>query len=687
MKRLCGAAAVFATSALATASARAGSFDAQGNYVVDPAAVAFLDFTSPVERYLPDNVEMQCKPPAYQLKDADDALEGKGLLRVAVPSGCVERILVDLPAEQGSYKATVWMRHGSVNAQMRVSYPDGSGLPPLEARMFPTGRSTSDGWVELASNELSVDGTADPLVYFRILDFADMDGVELDALELVPAGDFAMPPACAGHGDPICGPEGMCANQLCRYGRLGVPTLPEGELKGQIVDRLEEKLTTFYGGKLSRAEYLPLALQTLEGMRSATTAWQYWGAWALAIRQLHDWHTRASVPIDDGNLQHRLTACFIEGDADASHDVWPKDPAYADVLVSHVGGDAMGLHAGDRLLAVDGMHPLAWARSLVDENLGYHIATDPAVFADYAEDLGGGGGAIIPKFAHSFTVLRCDQATGTCATVPETILVTDLPAQAQGVSCDNRPFYHFDSGNPPANHQVFFDFYRGRIEGTTEAEAIFGMVWDTLYGGGDPNGWVNSNISNAITDWKATARGVILDHRAGNGGTLDAAENVTKLVRPPETVAIIRMPMEIAGYDGPATIGEGISTFLKFKASDGFDVGAVDHDPLMPVALIIHRDGSASDYMPFGMKGAPKVRIFGPHQTVGAFSTFIDYTWWGGLGQTVASGDTLASTGMPLIGHGVEPDVVLLPKQSDLLAGKDTLHEAALAWVRQELKP
>ena len=40
-----------------------------------------------------------------------------------------------------------------------------------------------------------------------------------------------------------------------------------------------------------------------------------------------------------------------------------------------------------------------------------------------------------------------------------------------------------------------------------------------------------------------------------------------------------------------------------------------------------------------------------------------------------------------LIGRGVMPDYVVDQKQSDLLAGVDTIHEAALAWVRQELKP
>lgn len=51
----------------------------------------------------------------------------------------------------------------------------------------------------------------------------------------------------------------------------------------------------------------------------------------------------------------------------------------------------------------------------------------------------------------------------------------------------------------------------------------------------------------------------------------------------------------------------------------------------------------------------------------------------------MAVGDTFDPTGMSLNGKGVEPDILVLPKQSDLMAGRDTVYEAALAWVRQEL--
>ncbi len=208
------------------------------------------------------------------------------------------------------------------------------------------------------------------------------------------------------------------------------------------------------------------------------------------------------------------------------------------------------------------------------------------------------------------------------------------------------------------------------------------MVWDTLDGGGNPNSPVNAGILQARSaTGRLSARGVILDHRAGDGGTLDAATNVTRLARPPSTAAIIRMPIEIAGDPGPATPAAGLALFTQFQTVTPYPVGDVAWASTLPVALIIHRDGSASDYMPYGMKGAPNVKIFGAHQTAGAFSTFIDFQGTG-ISIQFASGDTIGSDGTPLLGQGVEPDFVVLQKQSDLIAGKDSPFEAALAWIR-----
>ena len=161
-----------------------------------------------------------------------------------------------------------------------------------------------------------------------------------------------------------------------------------------------------------------------------------------------------------------------------------------------MGPGSAGLKAGDRLVAVDGLHPLEWATKLVSVDWGFHVATDPDNFADYAEGLGGppwSGGAFIQRYATNFTVIRCD-AKGECG-APETLQVTDLPDGGGGpdVACDNRPFYHLDGANvpDPTKHYVFGSFFLGPITGTTPGEAIHGLVWDTLYGGGDPNSDVN----------------------------------------------------------------------------------------------------------------------------------------------------------------------------------------------------
>jgi hypothetical protein len=689
---LCAGALVLAG---ASGVARAGTFGPEGEYVPDPAAIAHLDFEETPERWLPVGSDPKCRALGFTHVERDDALDGPGVVDLKVASGCSERFMVFLPHVRGSYRATVWMRHGSLNAQMVALYQDASGLAPTVAKMLPTGRTTSDGWVELASNDFPVDGPSLEHAYLRVADYASTDGVELDALEVVPSGEFVAAATCAGHADPSCGPERQCEWGQCVLPRLTFPPLPSDELRGPVVDVLESRLRLFFGGQRTRADDLPTALATLETMRTAPTATAFWNAWGLGMRRLHDWHTHADAGVGSGIAPaHRLNACFFEGDADRSQGTWPKDPRYADILVSHAGQGSGGLAAGDRVVAIDGLHPIDWARSLIDVYWGFWQACDPAVFAELAERLGGptwGGGALVVRYATTITVIHCNAANGTCDDVPTTIRVADLPNDPGGpdVYCDNRPFYHLADGKgpDPANHYgLWWTVFRGRIEGTTQDEAIFGMAWDSLMGNGDPNGYINTQISAAVADFEANARGVILDHRAGNGGTLDAASNLTRLVRPGEAIAVVRMPMEIGGFDGPADADAGVAIFDKWKTESGYLVGDAAFAPDLPVALILHRDGSASDYMPFGMKGGPKVRLFGPHATAGGFSTFIQFDYWQALAFQFASGDTIAFDGRALIGHGVEPDEIVLPKQSDLLAGKDTLHEAALAWVRANLK-
>lgn len=686
---LAGNLAAGALSAVAF-EAGATTFDERGILSAEEDAVDFESFDAP-ERVVPEEVEPTCVPEHFEvMKDATLALEGESYLHVKAGGDCAERFAVTVPEGQGSYRASVWIRHGSASARMLVKYPDDLALPLVNAQMAPTGRATSDGWIELASNEFSVDTTLEPIVYLLVADYAAADGIDVDALEITPFGEFRDQPACEGAGDPVCGVDAICVGGSCRLGALSVPPLPSDTLKEEVARALELKLQNFFGGRKTRLLDLPNAVETLVGIRTAKTAWEFWNGWATAIRQLHDWHTSANGAIQAVSVRGRLNACFVEGDADLSHDVMPSDPNYKDILVSHVGTmNTGGLKPGDRLVAVDGQHPIEWASKLTGINWGYHIACDDTSFADFAEAMGGRSGLIL-QFAKNFSVIRCDSATMTCADVIETLSVKDLPGgMGGGVSCDNRPVYHLGANSPGQNHNVFYDFYQGPIDGTTEEEAIYGMVWDTLYGGGDPNGYVNGIIRDAISFWRENARGVILDHRAGNGGTIDTPQYITELLRPTRDIAVDPSFIISQGFDGPedADAGVDLYEYLRNHGSGSFRVGSRSHDPLLPVALITHRDGSASDYLPLGVKGSPKAKIFGPGPTAGAFSSFFQFSYWGGISFQFASGDTITDEGEAKIGHGIIPDVIVQQKQSDLMQGIDTIHEAALAWIRQELKP
>jgi hypothetical protein len=338
-------------------------------------------------------------------------------------------------------------------------------------------------------------------------------------------------------------------------------------------------------------------------------------------------------------------------------------------------------------VAVDGEHPLIWARKLQDVHWGYHVATDPDVDAELAESMR----SLIPTYAQNFTVVRCQGDSQTCGAL-ETISVDALPTSGQRPSCDNRPAYHLL--NPPEDapgdisvfHQLPFQPWRDLVVDSAPGEQIYGMTWDSLFGTaqGLTPFFVESNQF-----FKDNARGVILDHRAGNGGTKDAAQAITQLVRSPTEIAAGPTFPIFGNDDGPVDADAAKALFEQLRLIPGqvFTAGGTSPDPTLPVALIIHRDASASDFLPLGMKGAPKARIFGPHETGGAFSSFYNYSYWSRLRWQIAGGDTVTPGGETLIGTGVVPDEVVMHTESSLAQGKDALYEAALDWVRKNLKP
>ncbi|MFO0613758.1 MAG: S41 family peptidase [Polyangiaceae bacterium] len=663
-------------------AAHAGSFAEDGTYVFDPAATSTLDFedVDPGTGGAGGAGSTSSSGTGGGAPTADPALHGVHALELEAFVGV--DFPVDVLAEARTYRVSAWIWGAETNADVEITYPGSASVDELAA-LYPTGRMTSDGWVEMANDHIRVEGQRAPKV---TVGFFSPTRARVDAVEVVPDGDIAPNTtnrACDGMKDVgACGPEQICRFSVCRNMGGSVPPIPTD--RDDVADYLANRIRFLFGPNLERTLDFPVVEDALTQMKGATDRWLYWNGLMLAIRRLHDGHT-STGSIADFVLQNKkpITACFIEGDADLSHALAPKDPGYLDVLVSHVGADHnLGLKPGDRLVAVDGQHPIAWARSLVDVVWGISPVSNHRTFAELAEQLRG----LVARYAHDITVVRCDAATSTCA-APETIVIADLPALAEGeavqsTSCDNRPLRHLPTS--PADHASGSStVYGGIVNDSNPTEAIYGIEWESLYTttGSDGSG---AALQQNVNLWKASAKGVILDHRSGNGGTLAADQILWNLNVPAKKIDAY-FDRQFAEQT-PFTEEEGLALF-NAAAGVGLADTAGTTGPIttLPMALLITRDVSASDWLPLGYKGAPGVRIFGPFETNGGFSTRYSFGYWLGMNYVMAVGDSIDPQGKTLNGTGVSPDEIVLPKQSDLLAGKDTVYEAALAWVRSQL--
>ena len=660
-----------AAAALAPSPASAASFAEDGTFVFDPQAVATFDFEGDVQ------ITGDAGPTVA--KD-DAALSGGSVLVLGVYGGI--DLPVTLPAKPLTYRVSLWMRGGETVGDLEIQYGD---RPDEVAALYPTGRITSDGWVELANDGIRVDGARAKQTRIGLF---SPGGAQVDAVEVVPDGtiDLITPNAtCSGVGDPSsCAPDQICMWSECRNESGWVPPIPAD--REDVTDYLEARMRLLFGPFAERTLDLPASLVAIEQMREAKDRWSFWSAFMLAIRRLHDGHT-VTNGIADFVIQNPkpLAVCFIEGDGDLSQAAAPKDPGYLDVLVSHTGGDHnLGLHAGDRLVGIDGQHPIAWARSLVEVNWGQPGISNHTTYAELASGLR----RTIPRFAHDLEVIRCDPVAGTCGPI-ETILMDDIPADppdapVDQVACDNRPLRHLPTSPPSHAPDSDDSVYAGIVTASDDVEKIYGIEWESLYvTGGDP---LAKALGDAVASWKADARGVILDHRLGHGGTTLGAAILWNF--PVKRHASNFYEDRQHAEDEQPTLAEGQAIFQAAVSGGDVEYAGVNSPVTdVPVALLLTEDVSASDWLPLGMKGTPNVRLFAPFQTNGAFSTRYSFGYWLSLSYVIAVGDTYVPDGSTHNGTGIEPDQVVLPKQSDLMVGKDTLFEAAIAWVRQGLKP
>jgi hypothetical protein len=668
MRGLSGA--VLAGVCLHAGFVRAGDFATSGDFAFSKGAAVVLDFETEV---LPPLADPAVPPP--ERREAADALSGRFVLALGEYEEVAFRI--ELPQELATYRASLWVRGGEAVGSVRTTH--GGSRTDEVATLYPTGRMTSDGWVELANEHIVVDG-ARGFAEFAV--FAT-SACEVDALELVRDGTTVTPPgrACSGIADAgACDAGEVCTWGACRRVTQWVPPLPPD--REAVTEYLANRLRFLFGPYANRTQDLPAADVAIEAMRGATDPWTYWNGFLLALRRLHDSHTSSGwSPVEYGMQNPRpLDVCFIEGDADWSHAAAPRDPAYRDVLVSHAGAlRNLGLKSGDRLVRVDGRHPIDWARSTIDVSWSLLPASNHSTFASLAASLRG----LISRYAQRIEVVRCD--SGGCGAVESldvsSLAMLDADETYESQLCDNRPSRHVPGA--PKDHRGEEDVYAGFLDGTLGAERLFGIEWDSLYTTTGQDG-IGPALKKAVQRVGIeSAKGVVFDHRRGTGGTLAGPKIVWDYAVPKRALTFFQS-RERAADEQPSTAA-GKALFSAGLENFDVDFAGTEGANPVPTALLITDDMSASDWLPLGMKGAPHVRIFGPYETSGAFSTRLSLGYWMGLNYTLASGDSFVADGRTLNGHGVPPDEEILPKQSDLAQGKDTVYEAALAWLRAEL--
>ncbi|MEO8874619.1 MAG: S41 family peptidase [Polyangiaceae bacterium] len=640
------------------------TFDPAGNLAFDPQALVTEGFES---------IAPQAGLTIQSADATHTALEGTKFANVNTTQSTVT-IPITLPKKDGAFRARFFARTNRVVASIEIDYPSDGGYPNDSILFYPTGRVTSDGWYEIETAQFSVQSARVSGVSLSMY----ASGANVDAFELVAGGDYRQPTACSIARDPICNDREYCAAGFCRDGEYQLPPLPAPQFRDSIVTYLQERFQLFFGGVFSRAATLPIAVGALGAMRDATNGWTFWGQFGTGLHKLHDWHTTMEGPVGVGG-KGAFPICFVEGDADLTHAAAPSDPVLADVLVSTVGPDQnSGFAPGDRLVAVDGMHPIAWAESLDDLDWGAWHADDPGTHAEAIERMRN----LIRRFAKALTVIHCNSATSTCGD-PVTISVSSLPTTEPAIypTCDHRPAYHLATGNPDAVTHDIQGVYSGVLADSAPGENIYGMIWNDveLAGGTNP-------YSAAIESFRSNANGVILDHRLGNGGTADAATYLTTLFRAPAALATYtgtNLTLGILDQPFSQAIGSTLYALFFNVPGYGYSVGAANARTTLKTALLLARDGSASDWFPYGMKaGGANIKIFG-RQTAGAFSSYVQFDYYAGFAWRLASGDLILADGTSHLGHAVTPDQMILPKQSDLMAGKDTAYEAALAWIRE----
>lgn len=702
-------------------AAHAGGFDAAtGKLTVEGAAFA-LPFESAAElqglalagynAFTGD--ELDAAAVAERLLDDEAlALEGRGVLAVG---GDVNYLSLGLDGHDAllgrRVEVHLWQRPQGARMTPSLTWMvgDDSNAMYLGTVTFqPTGEVTSDGWEEWSSGPVdfawgNVLGPAaltliDETIagaYYGLAENPDAR-VLLDALAIEDLGAALVPAAsCTLPTEQTdCGDAGLCHLGRCVDAaiRAGQPLLDDG-LRAAYVDRRVFEVATFEGGRAPVARAGEVA-EALGALKSAAGAATFWPAFSQAYTLLVDGH--ASGPMTAYPAYQNAGVCVHHGKA----DLLPGAPEVP--LVFQPGSTVVGaaLLPGDALVRIDGVPVAEWAAGagrLIQhpgDPAGRTVVTAPQIFVA-ALDTGA-----------TVTFQRCDQDTPCSAEEVEDItldlralvgdsIVAGEPVVGYGdiATCD----YRFVRPVPSTASRDNTDYY---FAGHADDGGVRTLVINGVPQGYGQEGeaWFRA-VDEALGDDPAH---LVLDERTGNGGGVDAVDWLAgMLATEGDWFAMDFLPgFEGEDLDAPRSAvvacstaengwGTGCGNGFRWPFGDAAG-GKLGQAATSKVAVIIALDVSGNDYLTkLVRQRTGETRVFGAGATWGAFGVIWPMAAHLGelSGGSLQVQDTLflrsaddTNADFPT-SFGERPDETVLQTQSDARLGRDTVLEAARAWL------
>jgi len=715
--------------------ASAGELDAAGEY--RPAANArVLSFDDPTTlvawgaQYVswkgnPWEAQLITAPIAegsFGPRAVGDPLEGRGALRVGgdVSDGAIGVLIPGstILERAGSkrFEITYWARSEGATPYLTVGYSTRKAFGDDFVRVVAirTGRETSDGWAEYTTGTIDSAIWDVPLSGVRIAVSpwaAQPSGFSIDALEIVPVGGGGVEPrACTqANLESVCGPEGDCQYGRCVPGYAAWGPLPPRAHREELVSRWIHLATRVQGDRNSRARAETLIKEGPPLAWYSVASRPFWAGIKRLVNDLRDQHTHFGgpsaallQPIAYGGGSATTGACFGPGRHDLLAETGKKGAlGYIVYRANKTPPNGVILERGDALTAIDGEEPLAWVKR-VWGSLAGSLPNDPG------SDLGWsaqGLSWLLEKRASTIEITRCLSDTRCDGTYKQ---VMTVPV--------GEPIYQKIKGTGsigPLNNYFWCDIrfqqpidkFAPNVPGENEVSGQI-VRGDVLA--------IHFNGTYGATKWSETMRSlfttpptkVLFDTRQGNGGHGHNIETITDLIRP-SAQPIANVSLSLGSWEGKASIDELMKMAKPCMERVGsaytcaFADAYTNNDDTAPggnarVAFLNTADVSANDYLARLVKGRSNLKIFSPGVTSGAFGSVSSLPpfvvgWGGGSLQMQDalfgdSYDTLPAARWES-GHGVPPDVVVAERMSDAIRDRDTMLEAAHAWLATGVDP